>query len=79
MNLRAKIAVAAGVLLLAGCRELPHYFTSDTTIARAGGKELKIVFIADYNISTLDNGYCYHGLCTPTITKDLDSPYEKAE
>ena len=45
----------------------------------SGGKELKIVFIADYNISTLDNGYCYHGLCTPTITKDLDSPYEKAE
>ena len=42
MNLRAKIAVAAGVLLLAGCRELPRYFTSDTTIARAGGKELKI-------------------------------------
>lgn len=45
----------------------------------SGGKELKIVFIADYNISTLDNGYCYHGLCTPTITKDLDAPYEKAE
>ena len=42
MNVRAKIAVAAGALLLAGCRELPHYFTSDTTIARAGGKELKI-------------------------------------
>lgn len=45
----------------------------------SGGRELKIVFIADYNISTLDNGYCYHGLCTPTITKNLDSPYEKAE
>ena len=42
MNLRAKIAVAAGVLLLAGCRELPRYFASDTTIARAGGKELKM-------------------------------------
>ena len=42
MNVRAKIAVAAGALLLAGCRELPRYFTSDTTIARAGGKELKI-------------------------------------
>ena len=42
MNVRAKIAVAAGALLLAGCRELPRYFTSDTTIALAGGKELKI-------------------------------------
>ena len=42
MNLRAKITVAAGVLLLAGCRELPRYFASGTTIARAGGKELKM-------------------------------------
>ena len=41
MNWRAKITVAAGVLLLAGCRELPRYFASDTTIARAGGKELR--------------------------------------
>lgn len=41
-NWRAKIAVAAGVLLLAGCRELPRYFSSDTTIARAGGKELRL-------------------------------------
>lgn len=42
MNLRAKIAVAAGVLLLAGCRELPRYFASDTTIARAGERELRL-------------------------------------
>ena len=42
MKWRAKIAVAAGVLLLAGCRELPRYFASDTTIARAGGKELRM-------------------------------------
>lgn len=41
-NGRAKIAVAAGVLLLAGCRELPRYFSSDTVIARAGGQELCI-------------------------------------
>ena len=41
-NWRAKISVAAGVLLLAGCRELPRYFSSDTTIARAGGKELRL-------------------------------------
>jgi len=42
MNWRAKITVAAGVVLLAGCRELPRYFASDTTIARAGGKELRM-------------------------------------
>lgn len=42
MNLRAKITVAAGVLLLAGCRELPRYFAGDTTIARAGGKDLRL-------------------------------------
>ena len=42
MNLRAKIAVAAGVLLLAGCRELPRYFAGDTTIALAGGKDLRL-------------------------------------
>ena len=42
MNVRAKIAVAAGVLLLAGCRELPRYFAGDTTIARAGGKDLRL-------------------------------------
>ena len=40
--MRAKIAVAAGVLLLAGCRELPRYFAGDTTIARAGGKDLRL-------------------------------------
>ena len=42
MNLRAKIAVAAGLLLLAGCRELQRYFAGDTTIARAGGKDLRL-------------------------------------
>lgn len=42
MNWRAKIAGAACALLLAGCRELPRYFASDTTIARAGGKELRL-------------------------------------
>ena len=42
MSWHAKIAVAASMLLLAGCRELPRYFASDTTIARAGGKELRM-------------------------------------
>ena len=40
MKWSAKIAVVAGVLLLAGCRELPRYFAGDEVIARAGGREL---------------------------------------
>ena len=42
MNLRAKIAVVAASVFLAGCREMPGYFASDTTLARAGGSELKM-------------------------------------
>ena len=37
MTLRTKIAVVAATLFLAGCQELPGYFASDTTLARAGG------------------------------------------
>ena len=39
---RAKITVAAGALLLAGCREMPRYFSGDETVARAGGRELRM-------------------------------------
>ena len=42
MTLRTKIAVVAATLFLAGCQELPGYFASDTTLARAGGSELKM-------------------------------------
>lgn len=42
MNLRGKIAVIAASVLLAGCQELPRYFASDTTLARAGGKVLQL-------------------------------------
>ena len=43
MNLRAKITVAAGALLLAGCREMPRYFSGDETVARAGGRSFACV------------------------------------
>ncbi len=36
---RVKIAIAA-MVLLAGCQELPRYFTSDTTLAKVGKKDL---------------------------------------
>ena len=42
MNLRAKIAVVAASVFLAGCREMPGYFASDTTLARAGGMQLQL-------------------------------------
>ena len=38
----------------------------------SGCKELKIVFLCDYKVSTTENGYCYHGICNPTLTKNLD-------
>lgn len=40
MYVRAKIAAVAAVLSLAGCRELPRYFTGDETLARVGKREL---------------------------------------
>ncbi len=38
----------------------------------SGCKELRIVFLCDYEVSTTENGYCYHGICNPVVTKDLD-------
>ena len=37
----------------------------------SGCEELKFVFICDYNVSTTEDGYCYHGLCTPLVMKNL--------
>lgn len=46
MNLRTKIAAVAACVLLAACQELPSYFVSDTTLARAGGKTLQLRDVA---------------------------------
>lgn len=46
MKLRAKIAVFAASVVLFGCQELPSYFASDTTLARAGGKTLQLRDVA---------------------------------
>jgi len=37
----------------------------------SGCDEMKIVFVCDYNVSTMEDGYCYHGLCTPRVMKNL--------
>lgn len=42
MDLRRIIAAVACVLLLAGCRELPRYFSGDETLARVGRRELRL-------------------------------------
>lgn len=38
----------------------------------SGCGELKIVFHCDYPVSTTENGYCYHGICTPVLTKNME-------
>lgn len=37
----------------------------------SGCSELKIVFQCDYAVSTTEDGYCYHGVCTPVLTKNM--------
>ena len=37
----------------------------------AGCKELKIVFHCSYETSSLDNGNCLHGICTPAVMRDM--------
>lgn len=39
---RMAAGTAGAVLLLAGCQELPRYFTSDTTLAEVGKRELRL-------------------------------------
>jgi len=42
MNWRTKITAAAVLLLATACQELPNYLAGSTTLARAGGKELRL-------------------------------------
>lgn len=38
----------------------------------SGCSELRIVFQCNYTVSTAENGYCYHGICTPVLTKNME-------
>ena len=38
----------------------------------SGCNELKLVFLCDYEVNTTENGFCYHGVCNPILTKNLD-------
>ncbi|MCD8240221.1 MAG: NPCBM/NEW2 domain-containing protein [Oscillospiraceae bacterium] len=52
---------------------LYHWQTESVAVSVdiSGCNELTLRFVNDYTASTADGGYCYHGLCSPTITKDL--------
>ena len=47
----------------------PMYFRTDIS----GCRELKLVFLCDYEVSTASDGYCYHALCDACLTKDIPS------
>lgn len=36
-----------------------------------GCRELKLVFTSNYEVSTAESGYCYHGLCSPVVMKNI--------
>ena len=37
-----------------------------------GCRELRFVFLCDYEVSTAENGFCYHGVCDPVLTKNIE-------
>jgi tetratricopeptide (TPR) repeat protein len=44
-----------------------------------GCDELKLVFRCDYEVSTAESGYCYHGMCNPTLTKNIEETMTEGE
>ena len=50
------------------------------TVDISGCQRLTLRFSNDYSVRTADNGYCYHGFCSPTITRYLEGePQELPE
>ena len=50
----------------------PQVDGQSVSVDVSGCRELKIVFLCDYEVSTTENGYCYHGVCNPMLTKTID-------
>ena len=50
----------------------PQVDGQSVSVEISGCKELKLVFLCDYEVSTTENGYCYHGICNVQVMKDLD-------
>ncbi len=49
----------------------PQVDGQSVSVDVSGCSELKIVFLCDYEVSTTENGFCYHGICNPTLTKNI--------
>ena len=50
----------------------PQVDGQTVSVEISGCRELTLVFLCDYEVSTTENGYCYHGICNPIVTKNLD-------
>ena len=50
----------------------PQVDGQTVSVEISGCRELTLVFLCDYEVSTTENGYCYHGICNPILTKNLD-------
>lgn len=58
----------------------PQVDGQTVTVDIEGCKELKFVFRCDYEVRTAENGYCYHGICNPRLTKTIEESFlEKGE
>ncbi len=47
--------------------------SSSFSVDIRGCDEFRLVFHSDYETSTADNGYCYHGICAPRLLKNMKS------
>ena len=41
------------------------------SVSVQGCQRLTLRFLNDYAVSTTEDGFCYHGLCSPVVTKDI--------
>ena len=48
-------------------------------VSISGCQRLTLRFVNDYSVRTADNGYCYHGLCGPTVKRYLEGEQTAAD
>ena len=49
----------------------PSQTSVPVSVDISGCETLVLRFVSDYAVETAAGGYCYHGLCSPLVTKDL--------
>ena len=49
----------------------PEAVSFPISVRISGCRSLRIRFVNDYSVRSADDGYCYHGFCSPTLTRDL--------